>query len=224
MNSLVTIIATADGSSSLYHSGFNETYHSRHGAIAESEHVYIENGLKYLLAQGYKEINIFEVGFGTGLNTILTYKEWQKHPDVELHYTAIENYPLGKNLIANLVFEGITNGPLNETFTKIHGCAWGEREEVSPGFTLLKLNEDILTATLKGAFNLVYYDAFAPSKQPPIWEYPILEKVKLVTQKQGVWITYCAQSKFKKNLQLLGFEVDALQGPHGKHEITRGIL
>src|SRR5215212_7924378 len=118
---MLKIIKTEDGSSSLYHEELNETYHSTRGALAESQHIYINAGLKYLLSKGEKKIHLFEMGFGTGLNAILTYKEWLQHPGVDIAYTAIEKFPLDQATVSQLVFEGINDTPeIYEAFTLMH--------------------------------------------------------------------------------------------------------
>ena len=222
---MLKIIKTEDGSSSVYHEELNETYHSTRGALAESQHIYINAGLKYLLENGEKHIRIFEMGFGTGLNAILTYKEWLKYPEVIINYTAIEKYPLDELTVSQLVFEGISdNREIYEAFTLMHGLDWGQVVKLAEGFTFLKSEADIHNYRHMDTYNLVYYDAFAPSKQPDVWKFEVLEKLSAALKPGAVLVTYCAGGQFKRDLKQLDFDVQSLQGPAGKKEITRAVF
>lgn len=224
MESIEPII-TADGSSSLFHKELNETYHSTRGALAESAYVFIDKGLQYLIDRGENTINIFEVGFGTGLNAILTYKHWQSNAGYSINYITIEKYPLSLETVQQLKFSGIhTNENVLNIYTKMHQMPWDEKAEIGKGFTITKIQGDIDTAILPQNINLVYYDAFAPSKQPEMWTPNILQKVKNTMVNNGVLVTYCANGQFKRNLKQLGFVLDKLKGPMGKKEMTRALL
>lgn len=221
----IEVITTDDGSSSLYLPQMDETYHSTHGAMAESEHIYINTGLKYLIEKGEKEINLFELGFGTGLNAILTYLYGNNHSDIAINYATIEKYPIDKGIVKQLNYKGITDSEeIISVFQQIHNMEWATQKEISKGFTFTKHKMGIVEFETSQKFNLIYYDAFAPSKQPEMWELPILEKVINLLAPNGVLVTYCAQGQFKRNLKSLGFDLDMLQGPKGKAQITRAIL
>lgn len=221
----IKVITTSDGSSSLYLPQMDETYHSTHGALAESQHVYINTGLKYLIARGEKEINLFELGLGTGLNAILTYLYSNNHSDIKINYTTIEKYPIAAAIVSQLNFEGITdNENVADIFKQLHNMEWAVQKEITEGLTFAKYKTGIEEFETKQKFNLIYYDAFAPSKQPEMWDLPILERIKNIMQPNGILVTYCAQGQFKRNLKQLDFELDMLQGPKGKAQITRAIL
>lgn len=221
----IEVITTDDGSSSLYLPQMDETYHSTHGAMAESEHVYIKTGLKYLIERGEKEISLFELGFGTGLNTILTYLYWNNRSDIKINYTTIEKYPIDKDIVNQLNYNGITdNSELKDVFLQLHNLEWSVQKEIGKGFTFAKYKSAIEEFETTQKFNLIYYDAFAPSKQPEMWQLTVLEKIRDMMQPNGVLVTYCAQGQFKRNLKQLGFELDMQAGPKGKTQITRAIL
>lgn len=225
MNGDIEVIKTDDGSSSLYLPKMDETYHSTHGAMAESQHVYINTGLKYLTERGEKEINLFELGFGTGLNVILTYLYWNNRSDIKINYTTIEKYPLSTTIVEQLNYKGITdNDELKAILYQMHNMEWSFQKEIKEGFTFTKCKTAIEEFETSQKFSLIYYDAFAPSKQPEMWQLPILEKVMNLIAQGGVLVTYCAQGQFKRNLKTLGFELDMQQGPKGKAQITRAIL
>ncbi len=221
----IEIITTHDGSSSIYLPQMDETYHSTHGAMAESQHVYINTGLKYLIDRGEGVVNIFEFGFGTGLNAILTYLYWNKQSNIKINYTTIEKYPLDVATINQLNYDGITNNvEIANVFQQLHNLEWSVRKEISEGFIFTKHKQDIIQFETNKKFNLIYYDAFAPSKQPEMWTLPILEQIKNLMEVNGVLVTYCAQGKFKRNLKELGFELDIQKGAKGKAQITRAVL
>lgn len=219
---MLEIITTADGSSSLYHSELNETYHSRNGAIAESMHVYISAGFAHLMQRGDKEVNIFEMGFGTGLNAALTFKQWMQYKNVVVNYTSIEKYPVPIEIATQLQYEGVTDEQkVAVAYTAMHNALWGNGYNLATGFNLMKIETDIVHYEHTVNYNLVYYDAFAPSKQAEVWQPEILEKLVAAMDREGVLVTYCAKGEFKRTLKALGLHIEVLQGPMGKKQITR---
>jgi len=221
---MLKIITTADGSASLYNTELDETYHSRRGAAAESEYVYIESGLKYLVNKGTGRLNIFEMGFGTGLNAVLTYREFARYNNLWINYTAIEKHPLSPELTGQLVFPGITDDVLlAPAFAQMHTGVWDEAIELHKGFYFTKVKGSMETFDVEQPFNLVYYDAFAPSKQPEVWTAVIFKKIYNMMQQGGVLVTYCASGQFKRTLAQCGFIVETLKGPLGKREMVRAL-
>jgi tRNA U34 5-methylaminomethyl-2-thiouridine-forming methyltransferase MnmC len=215
------IITTADGSNSLRNLTLNETYHSVHGAIQESLHVFIENGLESRLAKLEREIFIFEVGFGTGLNALLTWKRAQTHRR-KISYTTIEPFPLPEDIWTAL------NYPIDLhsrwEYDLLHRSPWQVGITLDPYFELLKLQTTLQDARPQGeGFDIIYYDAFAPSKQPELWELPMLEKVIMTLRPGGVFVTYCAKGQVKRYLRSLQLNVETLSGPPGKKEMVRAI-
>ncbi|MBI3220257.1 MAG: tRNA (5-methylaminomethyl-2-thiouridine)(34)-methyltransferase MnmD [Bacteroidetes bacterium] len=223
----VTLFETKDGSSSLLHIELNETYHSTHGALQESIYVFIDRGFAEALNLGKKQISILEIGFGTGLNALLTLLEAQR-TQVNVIYETLEAYPLPSEIVTQLNYtqlltdkEGPTVSPL---FDSLHSVPWDGTNHVQPNFTLLKRKEDLLEATFEiEKFDLVYYDAFAPDKQPHLWELPILEKVVNALKPGGIFVTYSAKGQLRRDLIALGLNVEKLPGPPGKREMIRAI-
>lgn len=224
------LITTSDGSHSLYVPELNETYHSKHGAIQESKHIFIEAGLKSeeikaLQTTSISNLNILEMGFGTGLNAFLTYLEITTSPS-SIYYTSLEAYPIPTKTVQELNYSELLK--VNETdkkiFAKLHECAWNESIEVSPTFHLTKLQQKLEEAALPpNHFNLVYYDAFAPEVQPELWTEAIFAKIYAAMEENGVLMTYCAKGIVKRALRKVGFEVTGLPGPPGKREITKAV-
>lgn len=213
------IIVTNDNSTSLYIPELDETYHSRHGAHQESMHVFIQNGLNRL--QDLKHVKIFEMGFGTGLNAFLTWKENRKSHQI-IEYVAIEKHPLKINLIKDLNFA--KNSDEKSIFDKLHAAEWNKGVDIDENFKLHKIEGDIIDECLNADyFNLIYYDAFGPKTQPLLWNENICLKMYEILCTKGELVTYCAQGQFKRNLKNVGFEVEELPGPPGKREMTRAI-
>jgi len=213
---------TEDGSSTLFSEEFDEIYHSRHGAWQESQHVFIEAGLKYVLAQK-TAINLLEIGFGTGLNALLTLAHI-KDSSAIVHYCGVEPLPIDLELIQAMTFPQLEAYPdLKEKFEALHKTPWGEEVEILPNFYLHKVKSKIADWQTEIKFDLVYFDAFAPTKHPEMWEEDILKQVSEMTNTEGALVTYCAKGYVKRNLKAAGFRVETLPGPAKKREMTRGI-
>jgi tRNA U34 5-methylaminomethyl-2-thiouridine-forming methyltransferase MnmC len=213
------LIKTEDGSYTIYVPGMNEHYHSVHGAVQESMHIFINSGLKFCKSD---IINIFEVGFGTGLNALLTATESLKSNKI-INYTAIEKYPVETNLIDSLNYSQYAGESGKEIFAGIHSAEWGKKIQITENFNLLKLKDDLTTSKTKDHFNIIYFDAFGPDKQPEMWTMEIFEKISKVTSSGGIFVTYSAKGEVKRNLRATGFSVDLLPGPPGKRQIIRAI-
>lgn len=219
------IIETEDGSHSLYNPELKETYHSTHGAIQESNHVFIQNGLDYYhKLTGCSHINVFEIGFGTGLNALLSQQFSGQHVLPVLFHT-IEPFPIPSHIISKLNYRTIE---LEEgVFDSLHSAPFSEMIQITKNFQFQKER-----ATLQGIqvdkhenqYDVVFYDAFAPSKQPELWVKSCFEKLKTMLKTKGVLVTYCAKGQLKRDLSSLGFEVQTLPGPPGKREMIRAIL
>lgn len=215
------IIPTSDGSCTLKNEQLNETYHSVHGAITESEHVFIRHGFD--LAKD-ANLRILEIGFGTGLNALLTLKRFLDGTSVQnIDLVSIEKYPISEHIARQLKYIDEADGGLKELFYKMHSCAWNKKVEITKGFTLTKLNCDLLDCKIEGKYNLVYFDAFGPSKQEVMWQKHILEKVVSVMVNGGVFSTYCAKGQVRRDLTECGLTMSRVPGPPGKREILIGI-
>ncbi|QSE97896.1 tRNA (5-methylaminomethyl-2-thiouridine)(34)-methyltransferase MnmD [Fulvivirga lutea] len=225
-NDHLKIITTEDGSHSLYNKELNETYHSFHGALQESRHVFIENGLRFWHSENsqVKKVKIFELGFGTGLNALLSLEYGIKN-NIEIEFMSIEAYPLDKEQYEILNYSNlVADGSLTDFFNDMHEIPWNSQVPIHEKFLLEKIHDKIELIDLRNQkFDIVFYDAFAPSKQPQLWEIPQIEKVVNSLKKGGVFVTYCAQGQLKRNLKSLGLEVNTLPGPPGKKEMVMAI-
>ncbi|CAN5914803.1 tRNA (5-methylaminomethyl-2-thiouridine)(34)-methyltransferase MnmD [soil metagenome] len=217
----VEVRQTKDGSSTLYVPELNEHYHSVHGALQESMHVFIQAGLGYFLPRR-EELRVLEVGFGTGLNALLTLQQALLHQTPVL-YDSLEKYPLAPAVIKELHFEKfILNPELLDFHGQLHAVPWNEQVPVTPFFSLRKIETDLQQHVFPEAYyHLVYFDAFAPEKQPELWTEEVFAQLFAGLQPDGVLVSYCAKGSFKRSLKAAGFAVEALPGPPGKREMTR---
>lgn len=213
---------TGDGSHTLFSEEYNEIYHSRRGAWQESEHVFIHSGLDYVLKQ-LSVIHILEVGFGTGLNAMMTLDHAAKN-NTRVFYTGLEPIPVDFQLIEQLNYpQFLKDETLQALFRKMHQCPWDTEEAISPDFTLLKSSAKIENFQADISYDLVYFDAFGPSKQPEIWDIKIFEMIKSLMKPGAVLVTYSSKGQLKRDLKNLNFEVQSLPGPPGKREMTRAV-
>jgi tRNA U34 5-methylaminomethyl-2-thiouridine-forming methyltransferase MnmC len=213
------IITTSDGSHTIYVPELNEHYHSVHGAVQESNFIFINSGFNKCNAD---PVNIFEVGFGTGLNALLTgLKSIQENREV--NYTTIEKYPLAKAVVESLNHHMFAGEEGKVLFDLIHNATWDEWITIHKNFRLKKIKGDLTTQPVSGKFNLIYFDAFGPDKQPEMWTRDVFGSIASVTEKNGILVTYSAKGEVKRNLQYCGFEVTLLPGPPGKRQIIRAI-
>jgi tRNA U34 5-methylaminomethyl-2-thiouridine-forming methyltransferase MnmC len=215
----IKIITTGDGSHSLLNEALNETYHSRHGAIRESQHVFIEHGLNCRIKQHQlRSISILEVGFGTGLNALLSVHE-AIHKNVKIAYSTLEKFPIQPEIWRTLNYPD----PY-DLFNELHQVEWHRWMEINSNFKLLKLKDSLQEVMLlPDQFDLIYFDAFAPNKQPEMWEHALLEKISKSMNSGAVFVTYCAKGQLKRDLKSLGLVVESLPGPPGKREMVRAI-
>lgn len=214
------IIVTSDGSHTLRNKNLDETYHSIHGAIQESIHVFIKSGLTFFCdSKAAKDVSVFEVGFGTGLNALLTW-QFALEKGINVHYTTVEPYPLSTDIWTLLNY----GKKHQQKFEMIHNAAWDEEVSLSPNFTLSKRKASLQDVTLTGLYDIIYFDAFAPSVQPELWVIDSLAKVVRALHHDGVFVTYSAKGQLKRDLKALGLMVETLPGPPGKLQMVRGVL
>jgi tRNA U34 5-methylaminomethyl-2-thiouridine-forming methyltransferase MnmC len=219
---VLQIITTKDGSQSLLNPELNETYHSIHGARQESLHVFISNGLDFVVQrEAKKSIKILEIGFGTGLNALLT-AQYAKEKSVMIEYTTLEAFPVNESIWQQLTYA--ESEAEKEIFYKLHHEPWDQWTEVMPGFMLKKVNSTLQLVSFDHTyFDLIYFDAFAPNKQPEMWTLPMIQKTIDSLRANGVFVTYCAKGQLKRDLASCGTTVETLQGPPGKREMIRAI-
>ncbi|MDT8392972.1 MAG: tRNA (5-methylaminomethyl-2-thiouridine)(34)-methyltransferase MnmD [Bacteroidales bacterium] len=218
------LVISGDGSHTLKLKGVDEHYHSVYGALAESRHVFIRAGLKHISLQGNEELSILELGFGTGLNTLLTLCELLDK-GVETLYTAIEAFPLEDGIWQRLNYpELIRHKQARELFLTIHEAAWEKTVKVEKGFLLHKRQikfQDLQPGPEQ--YNLVYFDAFSPEVQPELWTEDIFRKIAQMLVKEGILVTYSAKGSVRRALETSGLRVERLPGPEGKREMIRAI-
>ena len=218
------IRTTNDGSKTLYINELNENYHSHHGALQEAEHVFIKNGL--ILVKDY-EINILELGFGTGLNVLVTINEYLKTDKNHIiNYFTLEKYPINDSEIENLAyFDHFDNPELKNIYQKIHQTEWEKPVEIMKGFHLKKIQCDFFD--LKNIdlpkINLVYFDCFGARVQPDLWEKPLFKMVSDKMSKNGLLTTYSSKGSVRRILKELNFKVEKKQGPPGKREMINAV-
>jgi tRNA U34 5-methylaminomethyl-2-thiouridine-forming methyltransferase MnmC len=216
------LILTADGSHSIYNTVLDEHYHSTHGAIQESRHVFIEAGLRPLAFAG-QTIRILEIGFGTGLNCLLSLSEAKKQ-GLKMEYTSLEPFPLSHGMVAALNYTSLLEASQTESaFTKMHSLEEG-RVELSAAFTLIRSRNTLHDFEPDGKYGLIYFDAFAPAIQPELWTEEMFRKLYACLIPGGVLVTYCAKGVVKRAMKQAGFLIERLPGPPGKREMTRARL
>lgn len=217
----IQIIITEDGSHTLFVREINEHYHSVHGAISESRHVFIEAGFNHIVVQNPK-INLLEVGFGTGLNALLTCLAAQ-NMNVQVNYVGVEAYPLTEELIAGLNYSMmIHETEVEEIYRKIHAANWVYPSYITERFLLNKIESKIEDISLaNNMFHLIYFDAFAPDVQPELWSDAVFNKLFACLAPGGILVTYSSKGTVKQALRSAGFIVERLPGAKGKRHMLR---
>lgn len=215
---------TGDGSATLLHKNINETYHSRFGALTESLHVYVEAGLKEAFLRFGVRLQILEVGFGTGLNTLLTFQEARTH-GLEVWYTTLEPQPVSPDWISSLDYATVTGHPEDEpVFRRLHDMPFNVAGELTETFVLEKRLSDVRDFTdTPYRYHLVYFDAFAPRVHPELWTAEVFSRIHAAMAPGGVLVTYSAKTDVQRALKSAGFIVTKLPGPPGKREIIRAV-
>ncbi len=209
---------TADGSHTLFVPSLDEHYHSVNGAIQESRHIFIEAGLHYIRKE---HLRVLEIGFGTGLNAFMTLLEGEAGGR-NITYFSIEKYPIAEELVKELNYAGQLCAEKASLFHALHTAEWNREVEISPGFSLHKIRGDSNVVELPERIDLVFFDAFAPEKQPEMWNPEIFGKIFRCINPGGVITTYCAKGVIRRMMQATGFTMERLPGPPGKREMLRG--
>jgi len=212
------IRVTGDGSKTIFLPELNETYHSSNGAVQESRHIFIENGLDLVEKQG--AIRLLEVGFGTGLNALLS-ASWAEMNNQSIHYIGIEAFPLRPELCFQLDYPRHIGQNVEKIYNELIRCDWEMDNQLSTHFSIQKREMKIQDFAAVENVDLIYFDAFGPRVQAEMWEITILEKMYQSLNAGGALVTYCAQGQFKRDLKSVGFSLESLPGPPGKREMTR---
>ena len=217
------VFLTSDGSPSLRIEEIKETYHSRHGALTESTYVYINKGLDYWIKNHHKnELNIFEMGLGTGLNAYLAYV-FSKENNVNINYHSIEKFPLTEAELHLLEMKStLPHAEHADFYQLLHSCLW-EKAIEQDGFLFSKSKIDFLELDISQKFDVIFYDAFGHHAQPELWQKKPLDICFQLLNPGGVWVSYCAKGIVRRTLEEVGFQVTRLEGPPGKREMLRAI-
>ncbi len=211
------LFLTEDGSHSIYSNIYKVPYHSRHGAIVETNTVFIDAGLKPKMSQDI--IGILDIGFGTGLNALMTLLHLQDS-ETQIYYEAIEAHPISIEVAKQ--FNYSTQLSIDQSiFLQLHELDWDIKHKLNDTFDFKKQLNTFENFKTDHKFDIIYFDAFAPSVQPDLWETGLLSKMYDLLNSDGVLATYCAQGQFKRNLKAVGFSIEPLPGPPGKREMTR---
>ena len=218
------IITTGDGSHTLFSEQFNEVYKSRHGAIEESKHVFMKEGLEYVLSSrvGEEAVRIFELGFGTGLNAMLTMLEAEKR-NIKIDYTTIELYPVDIDTIKALNYTQQLGyeycyGP----YHSLHLVRWNETHQVTPHFAFKKIQDSVFNCQLPTTnYQLIYFDAFAYTHQPEIWSAEVFRKMYDALEPNGTLVTYSSKVVVRRAMEEAGFTIEKIPGPPGRREMVR---
>ncbi len=221
MNANRELRMTDDGSVTFFDKEKGESFHSQHGAINESKHVFIRSGLDYLQKQ--KQINILEIGWGTGLNTLLTFQHNLLN-NQKIRYIAFEKFPLQPNEYLSLNYSA-NHVEIEASFLQnLHKSDWDIPIEVNEYFQFTKILADFTQISLhSNFFNLVYFDAFSPEIQPELWTKEVFQKIYNSCTNEAVFVTYSVKGEVRRRLKEVGFRVEKIPGPFGKREITRAF-
>lgn len=211
------VVVTGDGSKTIHMPELNESYHSTHGALQEAVHVFIKNGLELIEKP---IINVFELGFGTGLNAILAYR-FACENEVKLNYVGVEAYPVDLEMLEELDYTSLLNTVELTAFKQMHEVEWGQSLTIDENFSFEKIHAKVEGyESERTDFDIIFFDAFGPRTQGELWKPNVLKRVGGFLKEGGLLTTYCAQGQFRRDLQSVGFEVTKVPGPPGKREMV----
>lgn len=215
----VIIESTADGSHTLFVPSLNEHYHSVNGARQESDHIFIKSAFE---VSSKDIVNILEIGFGTGLNAYLTLQASQSQSR-KVNYTSLELYPLPLTVTEKLNYSDQDSEEDKILFRKLHEVSWEEENELTALFHITKIQTDFtkMSWTVTQPYDIIYFDAFAPDKQPDMWNQSVFDYLYNNTTSGGILTTYCAKGIVRRMMQQAGYLVERLPGPPGKREMLR---
>jgi tRNA U34 5-methylaminomethyl-2-thiouridine-forming methyltransferase MnmC len=212
---MIQLLPTSDGSSTLYNSNLDETYHSVHGALQESMHVFIENGLRLRLPEK-RHVRILEIGFGTGLNALLSLRETELDSSLSIDYWGLEPFPISESIYTQLNY---AQPEEQACFLAMHHVDASKTISIGSNFTFRLLNQSIHGFTSEQSFDMVFYDAFGPQTQPELWTTEALKYSVDVLSPGGIWVSYCVKGDVRRSLISLGLQAKRLSGPPGKRHM-----
>ena len=213
------VVITNDGSTSIYIEEWNESYHSKHGAIQEAYHVFIKSGLSLFKGES---VSILEIGFGTGLNALITLKE-TLNLEQNIDYVGVEAYPVSEVVVKQMNYVSELNADLTSEFNCFHSMDWEKKEAISPTFFLTKVKRKFQDIDFINQFDLIYFDAFGFRVQPELWSTEIFTLMYQALKNDGVLVTYACRTSIKNAMKESGFIVEKLPGAPGKREMLRAV-
>ena len=220
-------LTTGDGSVTIHLPDWDEQYHSKHGAIQEAYHVFIKHGLHHYCSlrsdAENEKVSILEIGFGTGLNAFITLLEAEKL-NIHIDYFGVEGYPVSMEEVVQLNYSSelkVENKKM--LFEKLHQMSWEEKHVITDNFSFTKQERFFTEIDEKGAYNLIYFDAFGARVQPELWTETIFNKMYEALKVEGMLVTYAANGNTRRAMQAVGFKVEKLPGPPGKREMLRAM-
>ena len=216
------LLKTDDGSMTIHLPDINEQYHSKHGALQEAKHVFLKMGLHPIMDHFLdNNLSVLEIGFGTGLNCLLTYAEAKKN-NLTIHYTAVEAFPVTENEWKAMNYGNLLKmDEADKVFEKMHKLPWESKETLHDFFLLTKQQKEFKEIEDKEVYNLIYFDAFGARVQPELWTETIFQLMFNALKNEGVLVTYSAKGSVRRAMQAVGFKVERLEGPPGKREMLR---
>lgn len=210
---------TEDGSHTLYVREIDECYHSTHGSVQEAQLIFIDYGFRPCQKE---EINILEIGFGTGLNAFLTLLEIEKSVK-KVNYTGLELFPVDVDKAISLNYSEKIDSEKRAEFEKLHLSDWNIWNEISPNFRIKKIDADFTNYIFEDKYDVIYFDAFSPEKQPEMWTEKMFRKLYLCSNEKAILTTYSCKGEVKRALKTAGFNIEKLPGPKGKREVLRAV-
>ncbi|MDB4926170.1 tRNA (5-methylaminomethyl-2-thiouridine)(34)-methyltransferase MnmD [Mucilaginibacter sp.] len=221
---MLKLVQTADGSNTIFNAEVGENYHSRHGALQESKHVFVNSGLSYYLDNNnLKKVSILEVGFGTGLNFLLS-ADFCTEQNIHLDYTGIEAYPLNKDMIDKTGYDQYVNAALWDDFINSYSVSLLAPVQLNPNCQLQIANCQLLNFQSDKKFDVVYFDAFAAVHQPEMWNEEAISHTIKFLKPGGVFVTYAITGNLKRMLKGLGLQkIQKIPGAAGKREMLRAV-
>lgn len=219
----LSFVLTTDGSKTLFNENVGENYHSRHGALQESKHVFLEAGLSYFLEKsGVNKVRILEVGFGTGLNFLVS-ADFCLVNGIELHFTGIEAYPLNQEIIGDTAYDNYVSHELWDSFLNNYQKALKSEVQINNLCSLKIEQKKMLDFNVQELFDVIYYDAFAAVHQPEMWNYESLKYISKFLKPGGVFVTYAITGDLKRTMKSLAFTIEKVPGAAGKREMLRAV-
>ncbi len=222
MDTSLSFATTADGSKTIFNPLVGEHYHSRHGALQESKHVFLQSGLNYYAGNRIKEVSVLEVGFGTGLNFLVSAAHCHL-TQISLAYTGIEAFPLSSEIICNTGYDQYVSPELWKAYTGGYETALKKETILNPYCKLLIENTDLLSFKSDRLFDVLYFDAFAAIHQPEMWTEEALSYITKFLRTGGVFVTYAITGNLKRTMKALGFSIEKVPGAIGKREMLRAV-